>query len=93
MDSICDVGDPKYPWTVVDRKVQKSRVSLTHRCHRMIELDDDPRIIESTRHHERLQMVSLHKEHEVSELRVREKCREIVVHLPMEISPSVVNIP
>ena len=59
----------------------------------MIELDDYPRIIESTWRHEKLQMVYLHEEHGFSELRVRGKCREIVVNLPMEISPSAVNIP
>ena len=92
MESGCDVGSPKYLWLAVDRKVESSRVGLTPRCHRMIELNDYPRIIESTRHHERIQMISLHEEHGVSELRVYCKCREIVVHLPVEISPSVVNI-
>ena len=93
MESSCDVGGPKYPWPAVNGKVQSSRVGLTPRCHRMIELDDYPRIIESTWRHERLHMVSLHEEHGVSELRVSGKCREIVVNLPMEISPSAVNIP
>ena len=93
MESCCDVGGPKYPWSIVDRKVQSSRVGLKPRCHRTIELDDDPRIIESTRHHKRLKMVSLHEEHRVSELRVCDKFREIVVHLPMEVSISTVNIP
>ena len=59
----------------------------------MIKLDDYQRIIESTWCHERLQMVSLHEEHGVSELRVRGKCREIEVNLLMEISPFAVNIP
>ena len=59
----------------------------------MIELSDDPRIIELTRHHEQLQMVSLHKEHGVLEPRVRGKCREVVVNLSMEISPPATNIP
>ena len=73
--------------------MQSSRVGLTPRRHRMIKLDDYQRIIESTWRHERLQMVSLHEEHGVLELRVREKCREIVVNLPVEISPFAVNIP
>ena len=93
MKSSCDIGGSKYPWPTVDIKVQSSRVGLTPRCHRMIELDDYPRIIESTWHHKRLQMVSLHEEHGVSKLRVHGKSREIVVNLPMEISPSIVNIP
>ena len=93
MESSCDVGGPKYPWPAVDRKVQSSRVGLIPRCHRMKELDDYLRIVESTQHHERLKMISLHEEHGVSELRVCCKCREIVVHLPMEISPPTVNIP
>ena len=93
MESGCDVGGSKYPWPTVDRKMKSSRVGLTPRCHRMIEFDDYSRIIELTRHHEWLQMVSLHEEHGVSEPRVRGKCREIVVDLPMEISPFTDNIP
>ena len=93
MESDCDIGGSKYPWSVVDRKMKSSQVGLMPRCHRMIELDDYPRIIELMRHHEWLQMVSLHEEQGVSEPRVHDKCRVIVVHLPMEISPSVYNIP
>ena len=93
MKSNCDVGGSKYPWSAVNVKMQSRRVGLSPRCHRMIKLDDYPRIIKSTRRHERLQMISLHEEHGVSELRVRGKCWEIVVNLPMEISPSVANIP
>ena len=59
----------------------------------MIELDEDPRIIVLTRHHEWLQMVSLYENHGVSEPRVFGKCREIVVHIPMEISIQAANIP
>ena len=93
MKNSCDVGGPKDPWTAVDGKIQSRRVGLSPRCHGMIKLDDYPRIIVSTRRHERLQMVSLYEEHGVSELRVHEKCREIVVNLPVVISPSAVNIP
>ena len=46
MESSCYVGGPKYPWPAVDGKVQSIQVGLTPRCHRMIELDDYPRIIE-----------------------------------------------
>ena len=59
----------------------------------MIELDDNPWIKELTLHYEWLQMVSLQEEHGVSEPRVYGKCREIVVHLPMEISIPAANIP
>ena len=93
MKSSCDVEGPKYPWPAVDGKMQSRRVGLSPRCHRMIKLDYYPRIIVSTWHHELLQMVSLHKEHGVSKLRVLGKCREIVVNLPVEISPYTVNIP
>ena len=93
MESSCDIRGLKYPWPVVDRKMKSSRVGLSPGCHRMIELDDDPRIIVLTRHHEWLQMVSLYEEHGVSEPRVCDKCREIVVHLPMEISLPAANIP
>ena len=93
MESSCDVGGPKYPWPVVNRKMKSSRVGLTPRCHCMIEFGDYLRIKELTRNHERLQMVSLHEEHRVLEPRVYGKCWEIVVNLPMEISPPTVNIP
>ena len=93
MKHSCDVGGLKYPWPAINGKMQSSRVGLSPRCHRMIKLDDHPRIIELTRSHERLQMVSLHEEYGVSELRVRGKCQEIIVNLSMEISPSTVNIP
>ena len=93
MEGSCDIGGQKYPWPTVDRKMKSSHVGLSPRCHRMIELDDDPRIIVLTRHHEWLQMVSLYEKHGVSEPRVHGKCWEIVVHLPMEISISAANIP
>ena len=79
MESSCDIGGLKYPWPAVDRKMKSSR--------------DDPRIIELTRNHEWLQMVSLHKEHGVSEPRVCGKCQEVVVNLSMEISPPAANVP
>ena len=93
MESSCDVGGPKYPWPAVNGKMQSSKVGLSPRRHRVIKQDDYLRIKISTRHHKRLQMVSLHEEHGVSELWVLGKCREIVVNLPVEISPSAVNIP
>ena len=93
MESSCDVGGPKYPWSAVDGKMRSSRVDLSPRRHRVIKLDDYPRIKKSTRHHERLQMVSLHKEHGVLELRVLDKCLEIVVNLLVQVSPTAVNIP
>ena len=92
MEGSSDIGGPKYPWPAVDRKMKGSRVGLSPRCHRIIELDDDPRIIVLTRHHEWLHMVSLYEKHGVSDPRVRGKFREIVVHLPMEISIPEANI-
>ena len=86
MEGFCDIGGPKYPWPVINREMKSSRVGLSPRCHRMIELDEDPRIIELTQHHEWLQMVSLYEEHGVSEPRVCGKGREIIIHLPMKIS-------
>ena len=73
MKSSCDVGGPKYPWPAVNGKIKSRQVGLSPRCHRMIKLNDYPRIIVSTRRHERLQMVSLHKENGVSERMVRDK--------------------
>ena len=58
----------------------------------MIKLDDNPRIEKSTWRHEWPQVVSLHEEHGVSELRVLGKYREIVVNLPVQISRTVVSI-
>ena len=98
MEGSSDIGGPKYPWPAVDRKIvltrqlTYSRVGLSPRCYRIIELDDDLRIIVLTRHHEWLQMVSLYEKHGVSEPRVRGKFREIVVHLLMEISIPTANI-
>ena len=93
MESGCDIEGSKHPRSAVDRKMKSSRVGLTPRCYRMIELDNYSRMIELTRHHEWLQTVSLHEEHGVSEPWVCGKYPEIVVHLPMEISPSTGNIP
>ena len=93
MEGCCDIGGLKYPWPTVDREMKSSRVGLSPGCRRMIELNDDPRIIVLTRHHEWLQMVSLYEEHRISESRVRDKGREIIVHLPMKISIPATNIP
>ena len=93
MESCYDVEGPKYPWSAINGKMQSSRVGLSPRRHRVIKLDDYPRIKILTRRHERLQVVSLHKEHGVSELRVFGKCQEIIVNLPMQISRAAVNIP
>ena len=59
MEGSYDIGGPKYPWPAVDRKMKSSRVGLLPGCHSMTELDDDPRIIVLTRHHEWRKMVSL----------------------------------
>ena len=93
MESSCDIGGPKYPWPAVNRKMKSNRVSLSPGCHSMIELGEDSRIIVLTWHHEWLQMVSLYEKHGVSEPRVRGKCLETVLHLPMEISIPTANIP
>ena len=65
MESICDVGGPKYPWPAVDGKMQSSGVGLSPRRHHVIKLDDYQRIKISMRRHERLHMVSLYKENGV----------------------------
>ena len=93
MESSYDVGGPKYPWPVVDGKMQSSWVGLSPRHHRVIKLDDNPVIKISTQRHERLQMVSLQEDHGVSKLWVLDKCWEIVVNLLMQISPTAVKIP
>ena len=85
MERSCDVRGPKYPWSAVDRKMQSSQVGLSPRRHHVIKLDDYPRIKIMTRRHERLQVVSLHEDHGVSEHWVVGKCREIVVNLPVQI--------
>ena len=93
MESYCDIGGPKYPWLAVDREIKSSWVGLSLGCHRVIELGDDSRIIILTRHHEWLHMASLYEDHGVSDPRVRSKCWDIIVHLPMKISIHVANIP
>ena len=92
MEGCCDIGGSKYPWPVVDIEMKSRWDGLSPGCHRMIELDDDPRIIELTRHHEWLQMVSLYEKHGVSETRVQGKGREIIVHIPVKISIPSTNI-
>ena len=93
MENSCDVEGPKYPCSAIDGKMQSSRVGLSLRRHRVIKLDDYPKIEISTQCHERLHMVSLHEEHGVSKLRVLGKCQEIVVNLLVHVSPTTVNIP
>ena len=93
MESSCDIGGPKYPKPAIDKEMKSSRVGLSPGSHRMIELGDNPRIIELTRHHKWLQMVSLYEEHGVSEPRVIGKYWEIIIHLPMKISIPIANIP
>ena len=68
MESSYDVGGSEYLWPTIDGKMQSSRVSLSPRRHRVIKLDDYPRIKIPTRCHERLQVVSLYEEHGISEL-------------------------
>ena len=93
MESSCDVGGLKYPWPAVDGKMKSRRVGLSPRRHCVIKLDDYRRIKIATRRHERLQVVSLHEKHGVSELRDLEKCWEIVVNLPVQISLTAISIP
>ena len=93
MEKSYDIESLKYPWPAVDREMKSSWVGLSPGCHRMIELGDDQRIIVLTRLHEWLQMVSLYEEHGVSKPRVRGKCWEIIVYLPMKISIPATNIP
>ena len=93
MESSYDVGGPKYPWPAVDGKMQSSQVGLSPGRHRVIKLDDYPRIKITMRRHERLQVVSLHEEHGVEELRVLYKCWEIIVNLFVQISLTAVGIP
>ena len=58
--SSCDVRGPEYPWPVVDGEMKSSQVGLAPGCHRVVELDDHPRVEKLTRCHERLQGVLLH---------------------------------
>ena len=58
--SSCDVRGPEYPWPVVDGEMKSFRVGLASGCHRVVELNDHPRVEKLTRCHERLQGVLLH---------------------------------
>ena len=93
MEGCYDIGGPKYPWPAVNREMKSSRVRLSPGCHRVIELDNDPRIVVLTRYHKWLQMVSLYEDHGLTKPRVRGKGREIIVQLPMIISIPTANIP
>ena len=79
MEGCCDIGSPNYPWPAVNREMKSSRVRLSSGCHRVIEFDDDPRIVVLTWHLKWLQMVSLYEEHGIYEPRVRDKGWEIIV--------------
>ena len=52
--SSCDVRGPKYPWSAVDGEMKSLRVGLTPGCHRVVELNDNPRVEKLTRCHEQL---------------------------------------
>ena len=58
--SSCDVRGPEYPWPAVDGEMKSCWVGLAPRCHRVVELNDHPRVEKLTRCHERLQGVLLH---------------------------------
>ena len=45
---------------IVDGEMKSSRVGLAPGCHRVVEIDDHPRVEKPTRCHERLQGVPLH---------------------------------
>ena len=53
----------------IDKKVQGSRIAVTHGSHGMVEFDDHKRIEELAWSHKRLQGITLHKSHRVSKLR------------------------
>ena len=55
-----DVRGPEYPWPAVNGEMKSSRVGLMHGCHRVVELDDHPRVEKLTRCHERLNGVLMH---------------------------------
>ena len=58
--SSCDVRGPEYPWPTIDGEMKSCGVGLAPGCHRVIELNDHPRVEKLTRCHERLQGVLLH---------------------------------
>ena len=47
--SSCDVKGPEYPWLAVDGEMKSCWVRLASRCHRVIELNDHPRVEKLTR--------------------------------------------
>ena len=55
-----DVRGPKYSWLTVDREMKSCRVGLAPRCHRVVELNDHPRVEKLTRCYEWLQGVLFH---------------------------------
>ena len=55
-----DVRGPEYPWSAVDGEMKSCQVGLAPGCHRVVELDDHPRVEKLTSYHEQLQGVLLH---------------------------------
>ena len=62
-----------------------SRIEDSPRCHSLIELNDHPRVEESARGHERLQVVPLHKPHGISKLGKGGKIRYVVKDLVVQL--------
>ena len=58
--SSCDVKGPEYPWSAIDGEMKSCRVGLAPRCHRVVELNDHPRVEKLMRCHEQLQGALLH---------------------------------
>ena len=50
----CDVRGLKYSWSAVDGEMKSCRVGLALGCHRVVELNDHPRVEKLTSCHERL---------------------------------------
>ena len=62
----------------INREVDDSRMGDSPGCHGVIELNDHPWIEKPVRGHERLQGVSLHKPHGISEFRKGGKIINVV---------------
>ena len=83
MECGCNIGDLKCPLTTINQEMDNSRMRYSLGCHGMVELDDHPGVEEPAWGHKRLQGVSLHKPHRISELRIDRKGWEIIICLTM----------
>ena len=88
----CNINGPKYPLTAINREVYGSRMGVSPGCHSLIKLDDHTRVEKPAWSHERLQGVSVHKPHRVSELEKGGKRRYVIKGLIVQVLGTTIRM-